>query len=330
MYRAASKPFFCRAFVRFFLFGFAVVAGLAGAARADNADDDDLVIKPPPASAVDPRAVEVRFNDDSRLKLALADDHLEIDTRYGRLKVAVEDLRRIQFAQRQSPAKQKLIDEALAQLAGSEGDARALAAGRLVAMGSLAYPAIGKAAANKDTAIGKRAAQLLETLKETVDEAEFAPRDLDIVQTVDSTISGHIVVQSLKIRAEQFGELNLKLADAHSLRSQSLIEVAAIDTGDSRVLPDPGTLSGRAEKVGRTLRFRVTGAQDAIIWGTDVYTADSQLATAAVHAGVLQVGQSAIVKVKLVPPPPSFTGSQSNGVDSNDFGPFSQAYKFVK
>ena len=44
------------------------------------------------------------------------------------------------------------------------------------------------------------------------------------------------------------------------------------------------------------------------MWGTDVYTADASLAAAAVHAGVLKVGQTGIVKVTTIPQQPSFEG----------------------
>src|SRR5262249_4965050 len=87
-----------------------------GLARAADDDDEEIIIKPPPASVVDPRGIEVRLANDSRLKAVLGDDYLEVDSRYGRLKIAVMDLRKIEFAQRLSGDKQKQIDAALAQL----------------------------------------------------------------------------------------------------------------------------------------------------------------------------------------------------------------------
>jgi len=43
-------------------------------------------------------------------------------------------------------------------------------------------------------------------------------------------------------------------------------------------------------RAGKPLKFRVTGRSDCYVWGTDIYTADSPLATAAVHAGAIKVG----------------------------------------
>jgi hypothetical protein len=77
--------------------------------------------------------------------------------------------------------------------------------------------------------------------------------------------------------------------------------------------------SGRA---GDRLMFRVTGATTGVVWGTGPYTLDSALATAAVHAGAVKPGQTAIVTVDIVAPPPSFGGSEDNGVTSEAWGQF--------
>jgi len=50
------------------------------------------------------------------------------------------------------------------------------------------------------------------------------------------------------------------------------------------------------------------------IWGSEVYTYDSHLATAAIHAGVLKAGQRGIVKVTMVKSPDAHRGkSDQNG-----------------
>ena len=72
-----------------------------------------------------------------------------------------------------------------------------------------------------------------------------------------------------------------------------------------------------ASKVGQSFFFQVTGKTEGPLWGTDVYTSDSSLEKACVHAGLLQPGESGVVKVTMVPPVPVFTGSTRNGVTSN-------------
>ena len=98
------------------------------------------------------------------------------------------------------------------------------------------------------------------------------------------------MAESLKVRTTQFGEQPLKLSDLRSLRS-----TAATKQRSKNSLPDPGNLSGYQGSVGKKYSFRVTGGSAGVfrgsIYGTDVYTLDSSLAFAAVHAGVLKAGQ---------------------------------------
>jgi hypothetical protein len=85
------------------------------------------------------------------------------------------------------------------------------------------------------------------------------------------------------------------------------------------VRPNPGTLTGHRAEVGKSLRFEVTGSDAGSVWGTDVYTDDSDLATAAVHAGVLAVGQKGVVKVTILPGQDSYGSSTRHGVTSGSW-----------
>ena len=107
----------------------------------------------------------------------------------------------------------------------------------------------------------------------------------------------------------------------------SRAEGAAAAAAPGTPLPDPGNLTAYQDRLGQTLSFRVTGSPDGPLWGTDVYTTDSTLATAAVHAGALAAGQTGTVQVKIVAPPPSFRGSTRNGVTSQDWGAYPAAFE---
>ena len=86
----------------------------------------------------------------------------------------------------------------------------------------------------------------------------------------------------------------------------------------------PGAFRGQTGKV---LYIEVTGAIGGGVWGTDIYTDDSAVATAAVHAGVLKVGQAGVVKVTILPPLASYLGSTRHGVTTGDFGAFGGSYR---
>lgn len=94
------------------------------------------------------------------------------------------------------------------------------------------------------------------------------------------------------------------------------------------VLPDPGTLVDFANNTGATYAFRVTGFSGAgAVWGTDVYTSDSVLAAAAVHAGVLADGQTGVVLVTILPGRPAYAGSVRNGVNSASWPSWGASYR---
>lgn len=88
----------------------------------------------------------------------------------------------------------------------------------------------------------------------------------------------------------------------------------------------PANFIELADPVGATYYFRVTGAAEGIAWGTDVYSGDSNLAVAAVHAGLVKPGDTAIVRVTSVAPPAQFTGSARHGVTTHDFGRYGSAF----
>lgn len=92
---------------------------------------------------------------------------------------------------------------------------------------------------------------------------------------------------------------------------------------------DPGNLVGFRDQTGATLAFTVTGTTEGVVWGTDLYTDDSTLAAAAVHAGVLQAGQTGVVTVTITGEQAGFTGSERNGIASRNYGSWGGSYTFV-
>ena len=67
------------------------------------------------------------------------------------------------------------------------------------------------------------------------------------------------------------------------------------------------------------------------MWGTDLYTADSYLATAAVHAGAVEVGEEAVVRVSLVNMANvPVKGSLRHGVMTGDWGPYPVGYRVTR
>jgi hypothetical protein len=95
-------------------------------------------------------------------------------------------------------------------------------------------------------------------------------------------------------------------------------------------MPDPGNLIAHRGHAEGPLYFEVTGSTSGAVWGTDIFTDDSNLATAAVHAGVLADGEAGVVKVNILPGQDGYQGSESNGVTSWDYGTWSGSYSVEK
>jgi hypothetical protein len=70
------------------------------------------------------------------------------------------------------------------------------------------------------------------------------------------------------------------------------------------------------------------GTADSI-WGTDVYTDDSSVCTAAVHAALITLAGGGTVTVEIRPGQASYAGSTRNGITSQSFGPWSGSYVIV-
>jgi hypothetical protein len=182
------------------------------------------------------------------------------------------------------------------------------------------------AAMSDDVEVRKRAEDLAAKIKEAAPPELLEVRKNDVVFTKDSKFTGKIEGTALKANTFQFGEVQVKLADVRGLRAAGFAEPDKLTA-----LPDPGTLTGYANQFGKKLAFTVTGRADGSLWGSGVYTLDSTLATAAVHAGVLKAGETGVVKVEILVPPPAFAGTMQNGVTSNPWNAYPDgAYQFMK
>jgi LCCL domain len=283
-----------------------------------------------PAKPAKPPAVEVRYTDNSTMRLTLRDDRVEIDTRYGKLLIPAADVRRIEFATRVPADVTKRIEAAVANLGSPQYKLREAAAAELLGLREKAYPALQQAAKHADAEVARRAEELLDKLREEVPTEQLEPRPNDVVHTADMTVTGRIAAASLRVETFQFGEQSLKLSDVRSLRSLAVPDTESVAVEPKNVMADPGNLTALHNQIGKTFYVRVTGVLGGSVWGTDTYTSDSTLAAAAVHAGAVQAGQTAVVRVTIVAPLNAFQGSTRNGVTSMPFANFPGAYKVSK
>jgi hypothetical protein len=270
--------------------------------------------------------MEARCTDGSTIKLKLLPDNLTLKTDYGKLRIPVARIKRIECATRIPAAVRVKVDRAIENLGDDDHDKRMTAEAELAKYKLLAYPALLKKENAADLEVRMRVQRLLKAVRETASEEELEVRYHDIVHTDDSKITGDLQEESLSIYTKPFGDVTLKLSDVRWFRRPG--EADEEEAGKAE--DAPLNMSALGAQVGKVFRFRVTGANVGIVYGTDTYTTDSALAVAAVHAGLVKTGKTAVVKVKVLPNQPGFTGSFRNGVTTNNYPALYPAYQFVK
>ena len=74
-------------------------------------------------------------------------------------------------------------------------------------------------------------------------------------------------------------------------------------------------------RIGEQITFAcAAGGPTRTVWGTDVYTDDSSICTAGVHAGAITVAGGGSVTIEIRPGQSSYAGSARNGVTSANWG----------
>jgi hypothetical protein len=301
--------------------GVILLVGLSTPLVGDDAKPADK----DPKKSVKPEGVvvEALFRDEGRLKLVLRDESIELVTRYGKLHIPAADIRQIEFGFHVDAETSKRVDAAIEKLGSTDFTERDAASNLLLELAEKAYPALLQATKHQDKEVVRRAEDLLGKIRDKVPSEILERPTTDMVLTPDSKITGRIAADVFKVKTFQFGEQQVSLGDLRTLRSMGFVT-------DVAALPDPGSLMKYQEQLGKTFVFKVTGRIDGAVWGAGVYTPDSSLATAAVHAGAVKNGQTGPVKVMIVPGPPVYGGSQQNGVTSQPWnGGFTGAFQIM-
>jgi hypothetical protein len=65
------------------------------------------------------------------------------------------------------------------------------------------------------------------------------------------------------------------------------------------------------------------------VWGTNTYTNDSSVCSAALQAGLITLARGGIVTAEIRPGQSAYVGSTRNGVTSNAYGPWPWSYVFL-
>ena len=82
-------------------------------------------------------------------------------------------------------------------------------------------------------------------------------------------------------------------------------------------------------KLGQTLTFACPpGGTERSVWGSDIYTADSSICTAAVHAGLITFEQGGTVTLEVRPGRSVYGSTNRNGIATSAYGSYSSSFVF--
>jgi hypothetical protein len=261
----------------------------------------------------------------------LLDSQVEMKTKYGLLKIPVADIRKIECVNRTPPLIADRIEKLIESLNHPDYATREKHTAELREIGPRAYVPCIKAAKNPDPEINRRASEIVAALQQKF-PGKLSDRENDTVQTADgSSISGMILCKELKVATSMFGEQTMPICEVRTLTASGVVAAHAALAN----APDaPANMMGFQHQFGKEMVCKVTapaGGHAGGIWGTDLYTLDSNITAAAVHAGIVQPGQTAVVKLRVVASPPQFTPSIRNGVSSTGYGNYpAGAYELLR
>lgn len=110
---------------------------------------------------------------------------------------------------------------------------------------------------------------------------------------------------------------------------------APADTQDSLPHQLSGDWNTQARQIHGAVGSRArlacsAGGTGGNVWGTDVYTDDSSVCEAAVHAGVIERARGGTVLFELTGAQSSFQGSERNGVSSMGYPAWPGSFRFVE
>jgi hypothetical protein len=111
---------------------------------------------------------------------------------------------------------------------------------------------------------------------------------------------------------------------------QGSFQFASAQTVHPGAVPAPANMTEYRGNNGTLYTFTVIGTNNGSVWGgnTGVYTDDSKISTAAVHAGLVGLGQQATIKVRVLQGQSSYQGSTRNGITTKDYGAWQGSYRF--
>jgi beta-lactamase regulating signal transducer with metallopeptidase domain len=147
---------------------------------------------------------------------------------------------------------------------------------------------------------------------------------LDEAVAVRDTI--RMLTRQAAVAAGTASRMQFVPAPAWSGMAERAFPAMPASTSVTPITP-PVSLQGLRGRVGQTMTLPVIGSTEGTVWGNGVYTDDSSLAVAAVHAGVVAPGRLGFARVTILPGQDHYDGVRRNDVTSQPYDAWSGSFK---
>ncbi|MGE3806565.1 MAG: hypothetical protein AB7K24_18010 [Gemmataceae bacterium] len=164
-----------------------------------------------------PNEVKVRFADGSVVNMLLLQDFLEVSTRYGKLRVPVNEVQKIDFGLHYPDGLETRINTLITKLGSENFKDRETAIDELVGQGVYAFPILEASRKHKDVEIARNVEIALQRLREKLPAEKLEVGRQDVLVTPTFTIAGHIETPLIKARTAYFGDMQLKVTDLRGI-----------------------------------------------------------------------------------------------------------------
>jgi hypothetical protein len=176
---------------------------------------------------------DVAFVDGSNIKLVVLETAFAVTTKYGKLTVPLDDLKRVELGFRYPDGVEAKLDAAVEKLGSPVFADREAAGAEILALKDYAGPTLKRATQDADAERQRRATTLLAAVRRDVPAERVDAKDFDTVETPEFTVRGRLEATTFKARTRQFGDAVVRLAEVKQFRSLGVAVAAGEITLDA-------------------------------------------------------------------------------------------------
>lgn len=157
-------------------------------------------------------SIEVIFNDDSKLNMTSDMASVDLETKYGKLTIPLDDIQSIEFGLHYPEGSKSRIVKAINALESSTYKDRETAERELLYFGNWSY-ALVRDKHNTANEEGKRRIAKIMGMLERIYSDSMLHRDCDTIRTVNGcVISGQLILDSWKMKSKFVGDVSVAVS----------------------------------------------------------------------------------------------------------------------